>query len=67
MLLLQSTLQMTTAPTSIFNYNLVRDPKLESSTYATPKFLTLRNCEIINVDCFKLLRFGEMSYAIVDN
>lgn len=43
------------------------DPKSESSTYATPKFLTLRNCEIIPVYCFKLLRFGEINYAIVDN
>lgn len=63
---LQSNLQMTTALSNIFNCNLMREPKSESSTYATPKFLTLRSCEIINAYYFKLLRFGEISYAIVD-
>lgn len=43
------------------------DPKSESSTSATPKFLILRNCEIIHVYCFKLLRLGDINYAIVDN
>lgn len=67
MLLFQSSLEITTAPTNIFNGNCMRDPKSDSSTYDTPKFLTFINCEIINVYCFKLLRFGEISYAIVDN
>ena len=35
--------------------NLTGDLEPESLKYATPEFLTYKNCEIINIYCFNLM------------
>lgn len=49
-------------------YNLLRGPPRQTRpTWVTPEFLTFKNCEIINVYCFKWLSFEISSYVVVDN
>ena len=36
-------------------------------SWAVPRFLLYRNCEIINVCCFKLLNFGIICYTAIDS
>ena len=42
-------------PGNIMIQNLMKSFNPEPPGFATPTFLTHRNCEIINVACFKLL------------
>lgn len=32
-----------------------------------PEFLTHKDCEIININCFELQGFGVICYAAIDN
>lgn len=41
-----------------------RDHELKTPSKKNPGFLTLRNCEIINIGCFKVLNFRISCYAI---
>lgn len=42
-------------------------PEREAASLATTKFLIHRNCEAINVHCFKPLSFGVICYVVIDN
>ena len=43
------------------------DPEPETSSQSMPGSLTHRNHEVINVCCFKLLRFEVISYAAISD
>lgn len=45
----------------------MKNPKPQPSSQATPKFLTHRNCEIINIYyCFKPSNFGAICYIAIE-
>ena len=47
--------------------NSRRDTNLEPPSLASPEFLIHRQCEIINVNCFKPLSLGVICYTALEN